>query len=121
MSEPIDQLTAALQGYRIRFGTEALMQRDVGEALAASGYLATPELPLTARDRIDFYVSELQIGVECKVGGGPSAVLAQLLRYAASSEIDGLILVTRRRAHLFPEQQLGGKPLRIVYVGGSQL
>ena len=118
MSEPIDDIADHLREFRIRFGTEAVMQSDVALALCNR---AAAEHRLSDRDRIDFYLPTLRIGVECKVAGGPTDVLSQLLRYAASPEIDGLILVTRRRSHCFTERALGGKPLRIVYVGGSQL
>lgn len=117
----IDDITEALRGFRLRFGTEAILQSDVWEALRASNIGASPEFRLCAADRVDFFVDGARIGIECKVDGGLPAVTQQLLRYAAHDAVDGLILVTRRNTHCALPATLNEKPLRVVYVGGSSL
>lgn len=96
----------------LHFGTEAQLQADVATALNGTGCLR--EHPL-GTGRIDFLLDG--IGIECKVDGSPSSVLRQLIRYADFEEVRGLLLVTSRATHRFSEQELRGKPFRVVWVG----
>ena len=54
------------------------------------------EYQLAARDRIDFFLPDSGIGLELKIGASQMPVLRQLIRYAESPEIKGLIVVTIR-------------------------
>jgi hypothetical protein len=74
------------------------------------------EVKLNATDRIDFLVGT--VGIECKVDGSKNAVASQLLRYAESDRISGLILVTIRNTHRFGGTELLGKPLRVMRING---
>jgi len=62
------------------------------------------------------------VALECKISGSPTSVMAQLARYAESSQVDDVLLVSSRRVLLaseaFREQAILGKPLRGVWVGG---
>jgi len=113
------EIVKALRQYRIRFGTEAFMHADVARVLNQLDQLHVCEEPLSAADRIDFYLPDTHCGIECKVAGGPSEVLAQLLRYANSPSIEHLILVTSRRTHQFEQTTLAGKPFAVVYCGAG--
>jgi hypothetical protein len=115
-----DDRANMLRTYRLRFGTEAHLQRDVRAVLEAAGLAYAAEYPLSKADRIDFFLESCRLGIECKVDGSPGDVARQLARYADSDEIVGLVLVTRRHNHTFPAE-LRGKPLRVVWCGGSQL
>lgn len=117
----IDDIADKLRGFRLRFGTEAILQADVYAALRVLGMGASPEYRLSDKDRVDFLLDTERIGIECKVDGGLPVVAQQLLRYAEHELITGLILVTRRNAHLALPKTLLEKPLRVVYVGGSSL
>ena len=59
----------------------------------------------------------LELGIEVKVGGAPYSVRSQLERYAASSQLDQLMIVSTQRRHLvgLPER-MAGKPLHLVLV-----
>lgn len=105
-----------LKGYRFRFGSEKDLQDDIEIALADAAVSFRREVPL-AGDRIDFLCEG--VGIECKIAGGPTAVLEQLLRYAACPEIKSLILVTSRHTHRFSATEISGKPLIILWIAGN--
>lgn len=109
-----EQILALLSAHVIPFGTEAVMQETIARILHTGGVEFTREVALSPRDRIDFTAG--RIGIECKVAGGRANVLEQLLRYAGSSAIDSLILVTSRRGHRFTTTEIGGKSLSVVWV-----
>lgn len=105
---------------RIRFGTELAMQADVGRHLAAlAGHYGAclSEHIFDKKNRIDFYLPDVGVGVECKVQGSVATVAEQLQRYAQRDEVRGLVLVTRCRAHRLPTT-IAGKPLRVIWVAG---
>jgi hypothetical protein len=117
----IDLVVELLAGYRLRFGTELQLQDDIEAALGTGGLHFAREHCLSGADRIDFYLSLLGIGIECKTEGSISQAAAQLLRYAKHTTILGLVLVSRRRGHQLSQTQLGGKPFRMLWVGGGSL
>lgn len=110
-------LAQHLRSYRFRFGSEKDLQDDVEMALTEAGITFSREVPL-AGDRIDFLCAD-GIGIECKIAGGPSVVLEQLLRYAKCPEVQALILLTSRHTHRFQATEIGGKPLIVVWVAGN--
>lgn len=130
MSEPddnpmlrdmLDAIAEKIASFRVRFGTEELLQEDIARVLAASGIVFVREHHLSPDCRIDFYLPELLIGIECKVDGSSSDVSRQLIRYANQPSIHGLLLVTRRRSHELAVRELAGKPFRGVWIGASSL
>jgi hypothetical protein len=108
----VDQVVAVIAAHRFGHATEAELQDGVAEALAIAGYRALREVRLSARDRIDLLVD--RVGVEVKVGGSAAGVARQLERYAASGEVDALVLASSRRHHLAMPGRLGGKPVVVV-------
>lgn len=118
--EAIDDLAQRLRRYRFRCSTELALHVDVGKALALEHYVSQAEFCLGSHDRIDFWLPELAIGVECKIDGGPSAVWEQLARYSQHDQVQALILLSRRRAHAIPGDSINNKPFRFVWIA-SQL
>lgn len=112
----MDEIVAVLRSYKLPFGEEQRLQDAVEEALREHKLEFRREHILRPGDRIDFLVGT--IGIECKVEGSPAAVLSQLLRYAESNEVDGLILVTTRNTHRMAVTELGGKPFHLIRVSG---
>lgn len=110
----MDELIELLRSYQIPFGNEAAMQEGIEQILKAEGVKYSREHVFGPRDRIDFLIG--RIGLECKVDSSKAVVAAQLLRYAERPEIDGLILVTSRHTHAFPQTELGGKPFKAIRV-----
>lgn len=121
MREQLEVIAEQIQNYRVRFGTERLLQDDVARVLWAHDVRFLREHRLDAESRIDFYLPDVRIGIECKVDGAPTEVTRQLLRYAAFPTIDGLMLVSRRKTHGVTASELAGKPFCSLWVGGSSL
>ncbi len=110
------EVLSILQQYRIRFGTERQMQDDIEQILRLkTGWEFTREAPLGDAGIIDFIVGG-SVGIECKVAGGYSAVMQQLVRYAERAEVTELILVTSRHTHRACTQTLMGKPCYVLWV-----
>lgn len=113
----VHELSTLLNSYRLRYGTERQLQDDVERALEAERIPFIRECR-TFTGPIDFLV-EGAIGVECKIAGGASQVLPQLLRYAAEPNIGGIVLVTSRPTHRFSVETLGGVPFRTLWIAGN--
>lgn len=111
-------LPVLLRGYRYTAYNEAALQAGVERVLQEQGIGFEREKSLSSRDRIEFYLPEARVGVECKIDGSPIAVIRQLLRYAESDLIEELILLTTRNKHRSMPETLHSKPLHLVYVGG---
>lgn len=94
--------------------SEEVLHNAVQEFFRVQGIHAEPEWVLSAQERIDFYVPDGKIGVECKIDESEFKVASQLLRYAKSDQIDGLILVTSRHKHLRIPSTLNSKPLHVI-------
>lgn len=115
----MQELVELLKSSRLRYGTERQLQDDVERLLASAGAAFTREAHLTSTsERIDFLSAD-GVGIECKIAGGPSAILSQLIRYADDPKVTAIILVTSRRTHRFNVTELRGKPLAIVWVAAN--
>lgn len=112
-------VAAAILRSRYRFRSEADLQASIAETLTEHKVDADREVRLSDEDRIDFMVG--RIGVEIKIDGTARTVLRQLRRYAASDQVDALVLVTNRATHLRLPEQIDGKPLLVRFIGGQGL
>lgn len=117
MVSDLAMAAAALRRYRYSYAHEDSLQAGLVEALGAEGLSATREVWLGQRDRLDIIVG--RVGIEVKVAGSVDSVLRQLQRYAASDQLDALLLFTTRATHLGLPTTVGGKPLEVVYQGGA--
>lgn len=100
------------------FANESALQQQVEGRLTDAGVAFVQQVVLdTPRDRIDLLCGS--IGIELKVKGSCSAVLAQLERYAQSTRVQEIVLVTTKAAHLKLRSvgQVHGKSLYVVHVG----
>lgn len=107
-------LAQLIYSTKFHFKDEGQLQAGIGELLRRSNIPFTPEYRLTPQDRIDFIVGH--VGIEVKVASTAIEVTRQLYRYAASSEIDSLILVSTKSAHRGIWTEIAGKPVRIVHL-----
>lgn len=114
----VADVVEVVRRHRFRHATENELQAGLAAALGAGGYRVVREARLSARDRIDLLVDT--IGVEVKIAGVPRDVDRQLLRYAQSARITGLVLVTNRARHR-PPVELNGKPVAIASLLGAGL
>jgi hypothetical protein len=97
---------------RVRgIGTEESVQETIATVLTAARVSFERECRLSKQDRIDFLVG--RVGVEVKVGGGLSAVIRQLHRYAQSDMVDELVLVTSKLTLARVPAELNGKRVRV--------
>jgi hypothetical protein len=111
-----------LGGFRIRFADEGDVQLAIAEILDRGRIAYQREFRLTARDRLDFLLTDSSIAIEIKIKGRTAEVLRQLERYAGHEFIAGLVLVTTRRlqAAQMPDS-LNGKALAVALIGGLGL
>ena len=116
MAKGVIDIADLLRGFRFTMSSEAELQAGVAEVLSASGLVYNEEHRLGNKDRIDFYLSDLKVGIELKVDGGTNQVADQLLRYAQHDEIAGLVLVTTKAGHRAVPPVLNGKPILQVKV-----
>lgn len=112
----IDELFQSIAGYRLPFGVEQRLQDALEAVLIDIGVTFEREVTLRKGDRIDFLVGS--IGIECKIDSSMNTVASQLLRYAESDRISGLILVTTRNTHRFGANELLSKPFRVMRITG---
>lgn len=97
--EMIAKIAFELGGYRFRVGRELELQDGVELALLQMSDRVSREFRLD-RGPIDFYLPDVQIGIECKIDGSHGQVARQLVDYAADSKLLGLILVTSKPSHV---------------------
>lgn len=108
-----------IAGTEFRYASEADLQEGIAGALVARGWRVEREVSLTPCCRIDLMVGSLnRVGVEVKVNGSIAAVSRQLRRYAECEQVGALVLVTNRVGHRRLPDELCGKPLVVVVVGG---
>lgn len=110
-------VAAALRAHRYQFAHEDGLQAGIGEALAVAQIPYRREVRLSATDRLDVMVQG--VAIEVKVAGATDRVLSQLQRYASHEQVTDLVLVTTRARHRSLPEQVGGKPLAIVHLGGT--
>lgn len=108
-------VVAAVRHGRYRYTQETQFHLGLEAAMTAAGLAPVPEVRLTARDRIDFLVD--RVGVEVKIKGTADALHRQLLRYAASDQLDELLVITTVPQHRSLPPTLNDKPLTVLVIG----
>lgn len=92
---------------------EVELQSAVAAVLTKRGVPFQTEVRLSPRDRIDFMHGT--VGIELKVRGSWESLERQLLRYAASTGVGELLVLSTRFAHTrIVPPMLNGKPLTVV-------
>jgi hypothetical protein len=117
------ELAEVIRAGRYRYANERDLQDGIAQALAHHAtHQVRAEVALTPADRIDFLVDVdgRHVGIEVKVDRRYAAdrVLAQLRRYAASDEVDALLLITTVPQHTSVPAMVGGKPLYAHFLRG---
>ena len=119
-AENLEEIACLLASYAVRFGSEDQMQADIQAALAYTDHYVEREKILPT-GRIDFYLPDWKLGIECKVQGGRMDIVRQLLRYASDEAIDALLLVSSKSNHDPRRALLLDVPLRFLWVAEGQL
>ena len=101
------RIAVAIAASRVNLSTEITAHTSLAAILRERGFDVATEVRLTDKDRIDIMVGG--VGVEVKVAGGRRDIYRQLERYAASDQIEALVLAT---AGAWPAQMtvIGEKP-----------
>ena len=113
MEKPeIKDVIRALEGLLVdACCTEVQLHEKIAQAFAKAGLSAEHEAKLGPRCRIDFLVGT--VGVEIKKNKPQTAALVeQLGRYAACSQVEELLVVAPRRVKL--PQKIGGKKVTMM-------
>lgn len=116
-------ITKLLQRHRFRYGSEKELQDGVEHILRQCKFSFGREVPVEG-GIIDFIVRMAdgsRIGLELKIKGSPTAVLQQLGRYSANSDLSAIILVTARLQLSNLPKSLNGIPLVACPLVGSVL
>ena len=119
-----EEIIELIRSKHFGYATEQELQQQMWVLLTSSGLNVNREYRLSQRDRVDFMVTAEtgNVAVECKIKGASNSIVSQLSRYAESSEVSEIILVTSKRIHIaseaFREKMILGKPLHGVWIGG---
>lgn len=117
-SVAVEIIASAIRMHRFSFVDEEELQRGIAIALDGVTHFAR-EVQLSRRDRIDF-LCPCGVGIEVKVQGRASSVIAQLERYASHDQISALVLVTNRvQVAVGLPTEINGKPLHVVALLGG--
>lgn len=114
--EEAARIATLIGQHRFRYRDEDRLHAGIEDVLAAAGVDAIAEARLGPRERIDFLAGP--VGIEVKVAGAVADVTRQLRRYATHPQIEALVLVTTRARHLGIPREIGGKPVRVVFLSG---
>jgi hypothetical protein len=102
---------AVIEQARIQIATETQAQKDVFDALVASGIQAEREYKLDERSRLDVLAFD-DIAVEVKIQGGRRAIWKQVERYAGYDKISAVVLATSV-AFAFQASDITKKPVLV--------
>jgi len=116
--DPRAAVVAAVRSWKYSYASEHDLQAGLAEAFDAAALPYQREVRLTPRDRIDFVVDGT-VGVEVKVKGSDTTLLAQLLRYSKDPRLTDLVVVTTRVTHRRLPGTVGPCTLTVIYVGGG--
>lgn len=116
---PALSVVDVIRAARFPFGDEDQLQAGIAAALGRAGFALSREYRLTARDRIDLFVTG-GVGVEVKIAGAAGNVQRQLRRYSEHPLIKELVLVTRCARHT-AAATLNGKPVTVINLAGAGL
>ena len=112
-----DELCLMLERSVRGVGTEEEIQRSIEKLFKKNAVAYQREVRLDKASRIDFMVEA--IGVEVKVGGGISAVIRQLHRYAEFASVSELVLVSTKTSLARVPVELNGKRVRVALLMGG--
>ncbi len=90
-----ERIVQAISKWTYDLSDEIRAQDQIEGALKSDGINFDREVRLSGEDRIDF-LCESGVGIEVKLKGQARAIFRQIQRYAASSRVQQIMLVTNR-------------------------
>lgn len=115
----VQRLSVLLSRYRLPHNSEAELHACLAQLFAREGIAFTHEAKLSVRDRVDFYLPDGGVAVECKVKVNRSDLLRQMQRYATYGWVEAVVLISRSGTDL-PET-LAGKPVFSLSLWSAEL
>jgi hypothetical protein len=112
-------LAELLAAHRMVWSSEDQLQAGIAAALAAAGIAHEREVRLSPRNRVDLLVGRVAVEVKVARRTALGDIAAQLGRYAASPDVDELLLVTTRPQHQALPAEVGRKPLHVLVMRGA--
>ena len=121
----LDKLTTTLRATRFNFTTESELQEGVATVLKIHGLPFVREHRLDKRNRLDFFLDRFfldpaatahgaGVAIETKIDGSLSALTRQIHRYAQFSQVEAIVVLSRRaNAGNLPDT-INGKPIHVV-------
>lgn len=115
----LEAIRAVLDRHQFTVNNERELQDLLAVVFADAGLNMSREVVLSSSNRIDFVVD--RIGVEVKTGGSWHTAARQVQRYAASEDVDAMLLVTTVYEHLRlgTMHSIGGKRVAVHYLRGA--
>lgn len=110
----VDRILRVLNSHRFPITTESRLQEAMHSALVDEGIPAVREFRLSAGSRIDLFVRDVGVGIECKIKGGRRDIWRQVERYCEHDQITALILATNVAMALPAE--VHGKPTHVLHL-----
>lgn len=119
MSDPVEKQLEAVAGVLsdVVFNghQESELQIAIENRLHWASISYEREHRFTPQDRVDFFLTNGGIAVECKVKGASAAIIRQLDRYMAQESVRGILLITTKMQHRATmPSQLQGKPVKVL-------
>lgn len=115
VEQQLDAVAGVLADIVFNGHQESELQIAVANRLHWASIAHEREYSFTPRDRVDFFLAEGGIAVECKVKGGSAEITRQLDRYLSQESVRGILLVTTKMQHRATmPAQLQGKPVKVL-------
>jgi hypothetical protein len=112
------RIAAMMRSYRLRAGTEAILQQDVENVLITHGVKHFREHVIPS-GRLDFFLPQSGIALELKVDGSKMELARQIVRYLEEPIVTGVLVVTTRHTHRGLQPVMLGKPVLVLHLLGS--
>ena len=96
IEKTILKISNAFDEVMIDVSSEDEVQIQIEELLTGLNISFKREKKLSNKDRIDFFLTELNIGVEIKIKGSATSILRQCERYCKRGEIKALLLISSK-------------------------
>jgi hypothetical protein len=118
---PLDSIAVKLQQllrqYTFASSTEDELQRAVAHCLDINKIPYVREARVSKTERPDFLLDA--VAIEIKIDGSLSEVTRQIHRYAQREDIQEILLVTTCHKHLGLPLGMNGKPVLVLWIGGT--
>jgi DNA-binding MurR/RpiR family transcriptional regulator len=115
--ERLIELRNCLAGFRFNYANEADLQRGIEQVLVKKGFIVKREVHLLSEQgnligRLDFLIDG-DVVIETKVDGSAAELMRQIARYAQSSTVKAILVVSDRASHVLPEA-FNNKPVMVL-------